>query len=60
MDELSYRVKSDRHRKTNTTWNHLHMESKKKDANECVYKTELESWMKKTNLRFPEAERGQG
>ena len=28
-----------RHRKTNITWYHLYMESKKKETNELIYKT---------------------
>ena len=30
-------------RKTNITWHHLYVESKKNDTNELIYKTEIDS-----------------
>ena len=39
-----------RKRKTNTVWDHLHVESKKKkknDTNEPIYKTEIDSDVEK-------------
>ena len=34
-------------------WYRLYVESKKKGTNELIYKTEVESWMWKTNLWLP-------
>ena len=35
-------------KKTNITWYHLYVESKKKDTNELIYKTEIDSHRKQT------------
>ena len=39
--------------KTNIIWYHLYVESKKNDANEPIYKTEIDPQMLKTNLLLP-------
>ena len=39
---------------------HLYMESKKKDTNKLIYKTEIESQMQETNLWLPKAKGGGG
>ena len=38
----------------------LYVESKEKGTNELTYKTEIESWMQKTNLWLPGDKWGQG
>ena len=42
-----------RRRKTNITWYRLHVESKKNDTNELIYKIETDSQTQKTNLWLP-------
>ena len=39
---------------------HLYMESEKKDINELIYKTEIESQMQETNLWSPKLKGGGG
>ena len=36
----------------------IYVESKKKDTNELIYKTEVELWIQKTNLWLPEHKEG--
>ena len=38
-----YHTKQQKPEKTNIIWCHLYVESKKKDRNEFIYKTELDS-----------------
>jgi len=40
-------------RKTNTIWYHLHVESKRNDTTELIYKTETVLQISKTNLWLP-------
>ena len=47
------------HRKINTIWYHLHVESKKNDTNEIIYKTEIDSDIENT-LKAEKGERGMG
>ena len=44
--------------KTNIVWYHLHVESKKNDTNELMYKTEIDPQTEKTNLQLPKAKGG--
>ena len=43
--------------KTNIIPYHLYVESKKKDTNELIYKTETDSQTLETNLRLPKGKR---
>ena len=40
-------------------WYHLHVESKKNDTNELIYKTEIDLQTQKTNLRLPKGKGGE-
>ena len=48
--DVDYHTKSDRERQT---WYHLYAESKKKNTNELIYKTETDSQTEKTSLWLP-------
>ena len=47
-------------RKTNIIWYHLHVELKKKDKNELIYKTETDSQTLQTNLWLPKEKHKKG
>ena len=44
--------------KTNTIWYHLHVEFKKNDMNEFIYKIKTKSKTSKSNLWLPEGKWG--
>ena len=45
-------------RKSDTMWCHLHVESKKNDTDELIYKTEIDSELQKTDLWLPKGIQG--
>ena len=47
-------------RKTNIVWYHFHVDSKKNDTNELIYKTEIDSQILKANLWLPKGKEEEG
>ena len=59
MDQENIILREASQIKTSIIWYHLHVESKKKDTNELIYKTETQRHRKQT-YGYQKGKRGEG